>query len=287
MHWITFSILNAFFESLYNAFGKRGAQKINVLSAAWAQRFFAVLIILPLTLVTHSLQPVNNTFWIAIISSSLLNTLTTILFIQAIKNSPLSLTLPIVNLTPIFLLITSPLMIGEFPKPLGLIGILSAVIGAYILNLSKSVHGLFEPFFSIWREKGSRLMLLVAFIWSISSNIQKIGVKNSNPILVAFAEACVILFFLTIILLFKKTSLKKIAQNSFILAPIGIASGLSIVFQMMAISMTIVPNVLTVKRTSTIFSIIWGKIFFKEKNIKERLIGTIIMILSVVLIAIS
>lgn len=285
--WLIFSFLTAFFESIFNAFSKRGAQKIDVLSATWAQRFFSIFIILPLALINHSFQPVNQTFWIAVIASSLLNTITSLLFIKAIKDSPLSLTLPLVNMTPVFLLITSPLMLGEFPKPLGLVGILSAVAGAYILNLSKSVHGIFEPFLTIGREKGSRLVLLVAFIWSITSNIQKISVQNSNPILVAFSEACIILFLLTIILLLKKTPFRKIYQNSFTLAPIGIASGLSIVFQMIAISMTIVPNVLAVKRTSTLFGTLWGKIFFKEKNIQERLIGTIIMILGVVLIAIS
>jgi len=285
--WLIFALLNAFFESVANAFSKRGAQKIDVLSVAWAQRFFSIFIILPLAFINHSFQTVNQTFWVAIITSSLLNTLTTILFIRAIKNSPLSLTLPIVNMTPVFLLLTSPIMLGEFPKPLGLIGILSAVIGSYILNLSKSVNGIFEPFLSIGREEGPRLMLLVAFIWSITSNIQKIAVQNSSPVLVAFAEACIILFLLTTILFFKKISFRKIYQNSTVLAPIGITSGLSIVFQFIAISMTIVPNVLTVKRTSTLFGIAWGKIFFKEKGIQERLIGTIVMVLGVVLIAIS
>lgn len=285
--WFLFSLLNAFFESTANAFGKKGAIKLDVLSAAWAQRFFSLFIIIPLVFVTHSIQTVNQTFWIAVITSSLLNTLTTILFIKAVKNSPLSLTLPIVNLTPVFLLLTSPIMIGEFPRPLGLIGMLSTVAGAYILNSSKSVHGIFEPFLSIGKEEGPRLMLLVAFIWSITSNIQKISVKNSNPILVTFAEACVILFLLTIILLLKKTIFRKILQNSFVLAPIGIASGLAIVFQMVAISMTIVPNVLSVKRTSTLFGIAWGKILFGEDIPQERLIGTIIMISGVILIAIS
>ena len=56
---------------------------------------------------------------------------------------------------------------------------------------------------------------------------------------------------------------------------------------MVAISMTIVPNVITVKRTSALFGIVWGKLFFKEQNIKERLLGAIIMLLGVLLIAIS
>lgn len=287
MLWLAFSLLNAFFESVNNAMGKRGAQKIDVLSAAWSQRFFALFILLPLVFLSNAFKPVNETFWVALLTSAILNTLTTILFIKAVKDSPLSLTLPIVNFTPVFLLITSPIMLGEFPKPLGFLGILTTVAGSYILNLSQKVHGPFEPILSIVKEKGSRLMLLIAIIWSITSNIQKIAVNNSNPILVAFSEGCIILFLLTIILIVKKISYKKIFRNTSLLAPIGIASGLSITFQMIAISLTIVPNVLAVKRTSTIFGIIWGKLFFKEDRIKERLVGTIIMVLGVVLIILA
>lgn len=287
MSWLVLSLLNAFFESVSNAFNKRGALRIDVLSAAWAQRFFSLFIILPLVFITQSFQSVNQTFWIALFATSILNTLTSLLFVKAIKNSPLSLTLPIVTMTPVFLLITSPIMLGEFPKPLGVVGILSTVIGSYILNLSKNVHGFFEPFLSLVKEEGPRLMLLVAFIWSITSNIDKIAVTNSNPILFAFASTCIILILLTIILFHKRISFNKISKNSAILAPIGIASGLSTVFQMIAISMAIVPNVITVKRTSALFGIAWGKIFFKEKEIQERFIGTVVMILGVVLIAIS
>src|SRR3989344_2200008 len=145
MQWLVFSILNAFFESVSNAFGKRGALKINVLSAAWAQRFFSLFIILPLVLFTNSFQQVNYTFWIAVFATSSLNTITSLLFVKAIKDSPLSLTLPIVALTPIFLLITSPIIVGEFPKLLGVLGIITTVIGSYILNLSKRVHSPIEP----------------------------------------------------------------------------------------------------------------------------------------------
>lgn len=287
MQWLIFSILNAFFESLSNAFGKRGAQKINVLSVSWAQRFFSLFIILPLVFFTNSFQQVNHTFWIAVFATSALNTITSLLFVKAIKDSPLSLTLPIVTLTPIFLLITSPIIVGEFPKLLGVLGIISTVIGSYILNLNKRVHSPIEPLLSIVKEEGPRLMLIVAFIWSITSNIDKIAIRNSNPILFSLASTFMILFFLSIILVFKRTSFSNIFKGSMILAPMGLASGLSYVFQMTAISITIVPNVITVKRTSALFGIIWGKVFFKEKNIKERLLGTVIIILGVVLVAIS
>lgn len=287
MSWLVFSLLNSFFDSVSNALNKRGAQEINVLSAVWAQRFFALFILFPLVLFSNSFQKVSIDFWIALAATAGLNTVTSILFVKAIKDSPLSLTLPITTLTPVFLLITSLLILGEFPKPLGIIGILSVVIGSYILNLSKRVNGPLGPILAIFKIQGSRLMLIVAIIWSITANIDKILVRNSNPLLASFASTSAILMFLTLVLWIRRISIRHILRHSKILAPIGLAGGLSFAFQMTAVSMTLVANVISVKRTSSLFGVIWGKIFFKEENIKERLAGTIIMVLGVILIVLS
>lgn len=176
MSWLIFSLLNAFFHSISAVIGKRGAQKLDVYSTAWAQSFFGLFIIIPLTVLTGSLQPVNHIFWVALFLSSVLHVVAIILYFRALKDSPISLVMPVLALTPVFLLITSPLIVGEFPTLLGIIGILTTVIGSYVLNLSKRSRGLFEPLISIVREKGTREMFIVAFIWSIASNTDKIGV---------------------------------------------------------------------------------------------------------------
>lgn len=287
MSWLIFSLLSSFFDSVSNALKKRGAQKINVLSAAWAQRFFALFILIPLVIFYKSFQSVNSAFWLALIATSVLNTIASILFVKSIKDSPLSLTLPITTFTPVFLLITSPLILGEFPKTLGIIGILSVVIGSYILNLSKSVNGPFEPILAIFKDQGPRLMLIVAIIWSVTSNIDKIVVRNSNPLLASLSTTTTILVLLTIVLIIRKVSIRNILRNSKVLAPIGLADGLSLVFQMTAISMTLVANVISVKRTSPLLGTLWGKVFFREKNIKERFAGAFIMVIGVILIALS
>jgi uncharacterized membrane protein len=42
---------------------------------------------------------------------------------------------------------------------------------------------------------------------------------------------------------------------------------------------------LSVKRTSLIFGVLYGWLLFKEGNIRERLLGTVVMLAGVVLIA--
>ena len=287
MHWLFFAFLNALFHSISTALGKRGAQKVDAYSAAWSQSFFALLVIVPIAYFTQSFQPVTQMFWVAITVASLLHVCATVLFFKAIKDSPLSLVMPILSLTPVFLLISSPLILGEFPSPLGVVGILVMVVGSYILNLSKRTKGIFEPLTSIVKEKGTREMFYVAVLWSIASNFDKIGVTSANPILWTVATFSALTFYMTLILLYKRISFKPIFRHVSVFAPIGLTIGLSNLFQMIAISMTIVPNVIAMKRTSSLFGIIWGKLFFNETNIKERFLGAAVMLIGVILIVLS
>jgi len=56
---------------------------------------------------------------------------------------------------------------------------------------------------------------------------------------------------------------------------------------MLAINLTLVAYVISIKRLSIIFSVIFGFLLFKEKGFKERLTGAIIMVLGVILITLS
>ena len=66
---------------------------------------------------------------------------------------------------------------------------------------------------------------------------------------------------------------------------IGLLSLGTLMSQFFAIKMALVPYVMSIKRMSILFAVLYGAFLFKEENIKERLIGSIIMVISVVLIA--
>jgi len=55
--------------------------------------------------------------------------------IQAIRSSPLALTLPYLAFTPVFVALTGLLVLGERIPPRGLAGIGLVVLGAWMLNL--------------------------------------------------------------------------------------------------------------------------------------------------------
>ena len=182
-----FAFLTAFFESTTDLFSKRGLQAVDEYIASFSFRIFALPFLFPLVFV-FGIPHLNINYLIALIIDGLLNLVTIILYMRAIKASDLSITVPLVAFTPLFLLVTSPLMLGEFPAPLGIVGVLLIVFGSYLLNIRSLSKGLFGPFKSLVKEKGPKLMLIVAFLFSITSNIDRIGVQNSSPICLGFLD---------------------------------------------------------------------------------------------------
>jgi drug/metabolite transporter (DMT)-like permease len=59
------------------------------------------------------------------------------------------------------------------------------------------------------------------------------------------------------------------------------------IFHAWAISLTKAAYMISVKRLSILFSVITGGALFKEKNIKIRLLGAILMLLGAVIITIK
>src|SRR3989338_7215807 len=81
-----------------------------------------------------------------------------------------------------------------------------------------------------------------------------------------------------------KRGIVQLKSNFWELFPIGLFFGLMVIFHNFAIRLVIVPYMISIKRTSSIFSVLYGWILFKEKNIKVRLIGAVIMLIGAGLI---
>jgi len=221
-----------------------------------------------------------------------------ILYMRAIQISDLSITIPFLAFTPVFALFTGWLILGELPKLLGIIGVLLTVIGGYSLNISESKHGLLEPIKCIFKEKGSSLMLIVAAIYSVTSVLGKKAVLLSAPLFFACFYFSLLSIVVPIVLSpFWLKDIKKIRDklnsktslSSSIISYLAVAvSQASMVLcHFWAISLVDVAYMISVKRTSLFFSVIYGKILFKEQRILERLVGVAFMLVGITLILFS
>lgn len=280
--WIAISLLSAFFDSLKYVFGKKGATFSNPLLAGWAQWFFGLFLFIPLLFFADITLP-GRLFWIIVLTNGILNTLASILFWKGLKIADISLAVPLVNFVPLFVLVFSLPLMGEFPPFWGGIGILIIVLGAYALNVNSDVKNIWQPLYSLYNSRGPRLVLLVAGIWGITSVLDKIAVQRSSPLIYVTSLYGITALFFTLLVV-KRTNVQQLKKAIATLAPIGITSGLAHLTQVYALTLIFVSYVAAVKSTTVFFSLLWGWIIFKEHHILKRLLGTVIMTVGVLVL---
>src|SRR5208337_4462570 len=88
----------------------------------------------------------DTVFWVSCVAALPLEALALVLYMEAIRVSPLSLTIPFLAFTPVFILVTGAIFLQETPNIEGICGTLITFVGGYVLNLNPSLRSLFHPF---------------------------------------------------------------------------------------------------------------------------------------------
>ncbi len=205
------------------------------------------------------------------------------------KDLPLSLTVPMLAFTPLFLLVTSPLILGELPSSIGLMGVLLIVLGTYVLSIKDVREGYLAPFKALIREKGAQMMLFVAVFFSVGANFWKVGIQYDSPLIFITMVYVLSSSLLFLLMLMNSKNSKRVVGIVHLrrLFLIGLFNALMEIFAMKAMQLGIVPYVISIKRTSILFSTLYGYLFFKEKRMTERLTGAFMMFLGVLVISLS
>jgi len=282
--WIFYALLTAFFFATSDALTKRALKSRDEYFIAWL-RLVSALPVLMGSLIFIQLPSTDRAFWLATLLAIPLEITAIVLYTKALKLSPLTLTMPFLSLTPVFLIGVSYLIVGEKVSLQGAIGIFLIALGSYTLHIHTAGRSLLEPLRSIFKEKGSVLMIMVAFIFSITSSLGKVAIEHSSPVF--FGS----FYFLLVSILFTPVALGSIRKGLPIkkreipfLISIGLTYSLMIIFHMIAMSLTNVAYMISVKRLSLFFSILYGYTMFREERLGERTAGTVLMFAGFVLI---
>jgi uncharacterized membrane protein len=285
MLWLWLTLGTAALQAVKDVYVKRSVAGVRPVLAAWIYSWAAAACLVPAVWLA-GVPDLGPGFWPVLSASVLLNALATRFYFRALAASDLSLTVPMLTVTPVLLLLTSPLMLGEVPSAGGLGGVLLVALGSYLLKLSEARRGLLAPLRALLAEKGPRWMLLVAVIWSVSANIDKMGLARSSPL------AWLLGVFAGVALALTPAALAALRATG---APsgrrlrdaglVGFFEAASTALQMLALTLAIVPYVIAVKRMSAVFGVLLGSLVFRESGLKERLAGVSLMVAGVFCIA--
>lgn len=281
--WILYSILSAWTWSTSDFFSKkvlilREADEVYLIGFRY---WIAIPFLLPIFFLTR-IPHLDPVFWKLQIVWLPVEVIATYLYLRAIKISPLSLTLPLLSLTPLFLLLTSRIILGEISSPRATIGIFLIVVGSYLLYFEKGSEGVIGPFKRFLKEKGSILMLIVAFLYSLTSVFGKILISHSSPLFFSAYYPIVMTLVLTPLSL--KGGKRELKRGSKDLFWAGFFFAFMILFHMLALYRAKVAYMIALKRLSGVFGVLYGWIFFKEK-LRMRLLAALIMVIGAFLVS--
>jgi len=283
--WIFLSVLTAIFYALEGAWGKVLTKKVNRNTITWAMFTFGIPYILIAAAFTGVPEIKNDFYWSALLSVAI-NMVAFTIFVKALKISPLTLTYPFLSFSPVFLIFTGYIFLGEIPSMEGVIGIILITGGAYVLNISGAGRGLLAPVKAIKKEKGSLLMFIVSLMWSFAATFDKVAVLSSSPFfyLVVF-NISFFLFYMPYLYHENPDFISEVKSCFPQLVLLGALGGLMVIFQMTALKAALVSYVIAIKRSGMLFTMLIGHFLFKEKAGAARVIGTLLMVAGIFMIS--
>lgn len=203
-----------------------------------------------------------------------------LLFLIAVRLSPLSLTIPMLSFSPVFTTLASFLILGEQPSALEGLGIALVVAGAFWLSVSSSAgskKSLWEAFF---HEKGVPLMVLVAALWAVTSTLDKASLAYASIPTHAALQCAGIGVGALLATAVRRPSrmLPGRGRETLVLLGAVTSAVLALGFQLVAVQETLVAFVETGKRAvGMTMSLVFGRLVFSEALSPRKVLAVALM----------
>lgn len=285
--WLIFGLAAALGDAGADAVTKRHLTHLTPYVMGLVRFLFAVpfLLLVALGLSRPGLDP---HFWWVVAVMVPLEITATLLYMQALRVSHLSLCIPFLAFTPVFMILTGQVILGEGLNRWGVLGVVAIAGGSYILSLGFGGIGFWGPFRALARESGPRLMLGVALIYSCTAALFKKAVLYSDPaffgVFYPILLSGVMLTGYPLVRRPGAPAIRSIWRWALIL---GFFVALSIVSVAQGLALAPAAYVISVKRLSLLFSVILGGMWLKERPFLPRLLGAGLMTGGVILIALK
>ncbi len=283
--WLPLALGAALSVSLADFSVKRSFGDLSPYTMCLVHWLFA-LPFLALVALTLELPSLDRTFWLAGAAALPLELLAAYLYMQVLKICPLSLCIPLLAFTPVFLVLTGWLVLGEAVNFAGLVGIALVAGGSYFLGLGGGRTVWWEPLAALARDPGARLMLAVAAIFSVTSALGKLAILHSEPAFFGVFYPTVVGGFMLAAYPFSRVREGKTLAVRWVAGLlVGAAVAGEIICHVFGMSLAPAAYLIGVKRLNILFSVILGGLLLRERPLLPRLWAAVLMVTGVALIA--
>ena len=209
----------------------------------------------------------------------LISLFSALLFLKAIKQSDLSLTIPLLSLSPLFSSFFSFFFLNEKLSYFQYIGVFLIIFGTLVLYSKKITLGeIFKSFKVLAINNSAKLMIVVSLIWSLTPVLDKLCLEHSSINIHGLIQSFGLMILLIFLLKKEKYEFLSLKRNWRLILITILTGIIATVLQFYAILFNYVPIMETIKRSiGQLSSVLFGKLFFEEKITKPKILGVLIL----------
>jgi len=198
-----------------------------------------------------------------------------VLFLWALRLSPLSVSIPMLSLTPAFAVLIAFLLLDEAPTGRQQIGIGAVVTGAFFLNTGiQSVRG------GRWGDPGAWIMVAVSALWAAAMTLDKVAMQYTDAPTHGIVHVTLIALLLLLFTVVRGQwrTLAEVRTMGGLYGAAIVLGTLATALQLVAIQVVLVSVVETIKRfVGLTMSVVNGRIFFREPVGRRKVFAIIWM----------
>jgi len=289
IHWIWLALLSAFLLATADAWTKRHFNAASASSQLIVRFGISGMLLLPFWL-AEPWPDLPWQFWAWILPALPLEVGAMVIYIRALQSGRLSHTLPFMAFTPALVALTGWLLLQEQLNLHGLIGILLTVVGAWFLFLApgdmRTPRGWTAPFRAIFKEPSARAMLGVAAVYALTAVLGRGALQHAPALWLGlgyFVWSGAISF--VIVALWHRNAIVPVRAQWLPALFIGVCMAGMVVAHFVALKDVETAYMITIKRTSLLFAMLYGAWLFREPGLRQNLFAGVVMLAGVALVA--
>lgn len=222
--------------------------------------------------------------------SGLANIIAYLLYNESIKEGELSTVIPFTKLNPVFTGILAAILLNETMTLGKGLGIILVTAGSYVI-LKDEEHGYLEPFKKFKALDAPKMAAGSALVFSIAAIADRFVTQTLSPKIYTYLIYLFMTTGLTVyVIITERTYFADIKdtfqkdRKLYLITGLGAAIASYLIF--FSFSQAQASKVIPVLQLQVFISVIAGVTIFNEKNLKEKTLGSVILVAGVILTAI-
>ncbi len=288
--WYLLALGGAVFLALSEVVGKKVLMHEHALEFTMMRSFFIFLssfVLLPFV----RWELITPSVFLLVFIASLIATAGLLYRMKAVRHLEVSYVSPLMNISPLFLLVISFFLLGERLRTAQLLGVFLMMCGAYLLQGHRHQRFL-DPFKRMLSSRHVHHLVFALVALSCLQVIEKfaVGVLGLGAPTYLFLVWLLISAEMLVLewVRFDMGDIRKdLREDGGLVALAGILLFASVLLGLKTLEYAPVSLAIPIRRSSALFSILIGGRMFHEKNLGRKLLAALLMVLGTALIIIA